>query len=93
MVEKNTVTDDIMDESVPEEVAGSNLDEIRVVNETSNDGLEEGELRDSMHGEEGGNNNLHGEFRGEFNDKVANMSGVQEGAEKSKSSFLFNAIN
>ncbi|PWA48326.1 RNA-directed DNA polymerase, eukaryota [Artemisia annua] len=76
--------------SSPVKIHDPMTEEVREVNESSEADLEEGELREPMHGEVGDINSMHACSLGATLELAANLSGVDE-AEVKCNSFTFNS--
>ncbi|PWA60122.1 RNA-directed DNA polymerase, eukaryota [Artemisia annua] len=92
-VEVAAVSDDNSGEPLPEKVYDSKSEADRVESESLDELLEEGEFRESMHGEEGDNNNLHGISQGVINEKVVSELGEEVEVEKVNNTHFFKASN
>ncbi|PWA62725.1 nucleotide-binding alpha-beta plait domain-containing protein [Artemisia annua] len=93
VVEESIVSDKHLEDRILDMELDSKSDEIRKENESAEVFLEEGELKESMHGEEGGINTSVGVTQGIFNDYVASMLGVGEESERVNISPLFKVSN
>ncbi|PWA43338.1 nucleotide-binding alpha-beta plait domain-containing protein [Artemisia annua] len=91
VVVANDVPVDYDGDSSPVKIHVSMSEEEREINETSEAVLEEGELREPMHGEVGGIKFPHVISQGVSKDKAASMSGDEEEVEKFNDTIIFKS--